>query len=176
MKYININNKLYDVDKIITRKIIKGKKFYLIKWKGYPLEYCSWEPLSHLTNILQAIKIFDENFPLSIERKQYKQYKKLYHNYQRQKLLNKKQSYENNEIRNTESNKIIIDLDSLIIAERKNDETNKNDETSTIQKTKIEIKINKEEEKESKKEESNILKNECNINSGNELIKPILIW
>ena len=171
MKYININNKLYDVDKIITRKIIKGKKFYLIKWKGYPLEYCSWEPLSHLTNILQAIKIFDENFPLSIERKQYKQYKKLYHNYQRQKLLNKKQSYENNEIRNTESNKIIIDLDSLIIAERKNDETNKNDETSTIHETKIEIEINKEEEKE-----SNILKNECNINSGNELIKPILIW
>ena len=61
MKYLK--NKYYNVDKIITRKIKRGQKFYLIKWKGFPLEYCSWEPISHLTKILNVVEIFDNNFP-----------------------------------------------------------------------------------------------------------------
>ena len=181
MKYIKTIKKLYDVDKIIARKIKRGKKYYLIKWKGYSLDYCSWEPLSHLTNILHAVKFFDDNYPLSIEKEEYKQFMKLYRNYQKQKRLNKKQDYEikeRNENRNPKSNLIIIDLDEFIVTETKKEENSTNYELSTIteSETQIEVEINIEEEKEDNEEESKKIKNGLNINGETKLIKPILIW
>ena len=90
MKYQNISNKFYDVDKIITRKIKRGKKLYLIKWKGFSLKYCTWEPISHLTNIKSQVKLFDNNFPNSIDKKEYKAFLSLYKNYKKEKLMKKK--------------------------------------------------------------------------------------
>ena len=74
MKYLNqkpkhntnIQHTYYEVEKIITRKTKKNKKLYLIKWKNFPLECSTWEPLSHLTNVLFLVQEFEKNYPDSI--------------------------------------------------------------------------------------------------------------
>jgi hypothetical protein len=174
MNNLKIGQKLYTVDKIITRKIIKGKKFYLIKWKGYPLEYCSWEPKYHLTNIIEEVKFFDDNFPLSIERKEYKQFMRLFQNYQKKKKLNKN---ERNETKKPKSNIIIIGLDELIVMDRNEEQNEKDNELCIISENESQtiVKINLEEEKEIKEEATSVEK-ECNSTEGAKLIEPIIIW
>ena len=50
---------LYEVERILDRKKIKGKYKYLIKWKGYSMKECTWEPLSSLENIKDYVEQFD---------------------------------------------------------------------------------------------------------------------
>ena len=58
---MNFNN-FYEVEKIIDRRIVKGKKEYLIKWKGYPESQSTWEPISHLKYIQNLVDIFNEQY------------------------------------------------------------------------------------------------------------------
>ena len=36
---------------------------YLVKWKNYPLEEASWEPVTNLTNVREAIEEFHLEHP-----------------------------------------------------------------------------------------------------------------
>ena len=180
MNYRKISNKLYEVEKIIARKIIRGRKYYLIKWKGYSVECCTWEPKSHLSNISEAVNFFDNNFPVSIKRKEYKQFMKLIRNYQKEKRLNKKKKYNINvkyENNNYKSTHIVFDLEKLIVPDTKDEEKKKEDEKSTMteNESQIEIEINIEKEKENKEGSNTSIKG-SNIFRGTKLIKPILIW
>ena len=52
----------YQVEAIIDKRLNKkGKPEYKIKWKNYPFEECSWEPLSHLKNVMIMVKEFEQN-------------------------------------------------------------------------------------------------------------------
>lgn len=52
----------YQVEAIIDKRLNKKRKpEYKIKWKNYPFEECSWEPLSHLKNIMFMVKEFEQN-------------------------------------------------------------------------------------------------------------------
>ncbi|XP_044737823.1 histone-lysine N-methyltransferase SUV39H2-like isoform X2 [Chrysoperla carnea] len=50
----NLNNKNggkeYEVEKIISQEIRKGKLMFLIKWRGWANEFNTWEPIQHLRN------------------------------------------------------------------------------------------------------------------------------
>ena len=47
------------MESIEGRKIDEhGKRFYLIKWKGWEERHNTWEPMSNLTNV----KIFVQNY------------------------------------------------------------------------------------------------------------------
>ena len=116
MKYNNskrLKNKLYEVEKIITRKIENSNKLYLIKWKGYSLRYCSWEPIPHLENILDMVNDFENNFPFTIDQKALKTFFNLYNkalekkNVFKEKTFLKRKTKKNSLI----NNKITIYLD-----------------------------------------------------------------
>jgi len=42
---------LYQVEKILRRKKMKGKTYALVKWKGYSDKFNSWEPLEHVQDV-----------------------------------------------------------------------------------------------------------------------------
>ena len=42
-----------------TRKVGQ-KKFYLVKWVGWPSEYNSYEPEEHMENAREALKAFEK--------------------------------------------------------------------------------------------------------------------
>ena len=179
MKYQNIKNKFYDVYKIITRNIKRGKKLYLIKWKGFSLKYCTWEPISHLTNIKSQVKLFDNNFPNSIDKKEYKEFLSLYKNYKKEKLMKKKLLAKNNENKNNATNKIVIDLDGVY--DVLNDDLNSEEEYKTEEIRNIDENIIERNDEKEKQNNNNIninndLRNNCNFYGGEKLIKPILIW
>ena len=173
-------NKLYNIDKIITRKIIKGKKFYLIKWEGYSLEHCTWEPISHLKNVLNMVKEFESNYPNSIIKNEYQNFLTLYKKFKAHKMLNKKRFLKNNDNKTLLSNKIIINMDDLYDIKIKDimSEEEHIEEPVLINMNEIRNDINEEKEKEIQtiNENSNNPTNCDNTYNKNKLIKPILIW
>lgn len=44
------NNTEWEVEKILSDKLKRGKRYYLVKWKGYPDHENTWEPEKHLSN------------------------------------------------------------------------------------------------------------------------------
>ena len=176
MKYQNIKNKFYDVEKIITRKIKRGKILYLIKWKGYSLKYCSWEPVSNLFNILNQVDLFENYFPNSIDKKEYKKFLSLFKNYKKEKLM-KKKTFSKNKNRNYTSNKIIITFDNRYDAindDLKSEEDYKIEELSNRDENNNEI--YEEKKNLNNRNINNDLRNNSNFYGGEKLIKPILIW
>ena len=168
MKFIKSNNtykqKCYNVEFIITRRIKGKKKLYLIKWEGYPIAGCSWEPISHLTNIKDMVKEFDDNFPNSINHKYLKEFKlELKKHKQHSKIIKFKKIK-----KSPQSNKIIIELDDINpINKQKEREETKIDSDIIIEKLDNE---NKNELIKKTNDISNYFKND------GKLIKPILIW
>ena len=55
-----VDETIYYVDKILDRKIEKGKKRYLIKWQGYSSKDNTWEPRGNFNRAL--VKEFDKEF------------------------------------------------------------------------------------------------------------------
>ena len=48
----------YEVEDILDVRNINKEVEYLIKWKGYPVEDATWEPLSHLQNCKDFLRAF----------------------------------------------------------------------------------------------------------------------
>ena len=92
-------NEYYEVEKIITRKKIKGKIYYLIKWLCYSIADCTWEPYENLKDINDMIIKFEEGYPETADLKMYKIYKNaIVVNSKKEKItkkfLNKKRQHE----------------------------------------------------------------------------------
>lgn len=54
---------VYQVEKIIDVKHDTADVKYLIKWKGWPAKYNTWEPVQHLQNLQAEIKAFESSRP-----------------------------------------------------------------------------------------------------------------
>ena len=63
----NVNN-FFEVEKIIAKKKLKGKTYYLIKWENYSVNESTWEPTSNLKTIKYMIKDFENEYPKSIDK------------------------------------------------------------------------------------------------------------
>ena len=59
------------MEKIIDKRYINGKLEYKIKWVGYPMSECTWEPVRNLANVKPMIKEF-ENSSFEMNDKQNK--------------------------------------------------------------------------------------------------------
>ena len=120
------DEQLYEVEKILDRKKIKGKYKYLIKWKGYSMDECTWEPLSSLENI----KDYVEQFDAAIENDKY--------------IHLEEEIKEEDEIK--DENKENENIDNIINTSSK-DKTKKNKKLIK-KKRKLSEEVNKENDKE----------------------------
>ena len=191
-------NDFYDVEKIITKKCKGNKRYYLIKWVGYPLTECSWEPASNLETISKMVEDFDNNYPNSIDKRQLKMYLRLNKRNRNKKNINRnKVGLKNNSQNQDNSTKnhliIRIDFSGNFIEEEKEEFknnmnivipcTNNNDKNDEELK---EIEIFSKNIDENKNEEEINIRNGNNLtkieneptdeNDAPKLIKPIIIW
>ena len=59
----------YEVEKILTRRGENDQLQYLIKWKGYPMDDCSWEPASNLKNSKRILATFNNKYETELQRR-----------------------------------------------------------------------------------------------------------
>ena len=61
---LSYHNGVYDeefvVSGIVDKKFEDGIPFYKVRWHGFPDSQCTWEPVKHLTNVLEMVKEFDK--------------------------------------------------------------------------------------------------------------------
>ena len=67
------DSNLFEVEYILKRRIVKGKREYLIKWKDYPENESTWEPLSHLKYVNYMIKEFEDKLRKESKNKEEKE-------------------------------------------------------------------------------------------------------
>ena len=48
----------YEVEDIVGSRLHRNKTEYLVKWVGYPMSECTWEPESNLTNAPEIVARF----------------------------------------------------------------------------------------------------------------------
>ena len=52
---------LYEVEKIVDKRKRFGKNEYKVKWLGYKMSECTWEPLDHLLNVLDEVEKYEKS-------------------------------------------------------------------------------------------------------------------
>lgn len=57
----------YDIERLLEKKTRKGKVFYKIEWKGYPIDAATWEPRTELVRDFgeEAMKELESDFQQS---------------------------------------------------------------------------------------------------------------
>ena len=108
-------NKYYDVEKIINKRRIGRKNYYLVKWLNYPIEDCTWEPLSNLQNVKFLVENFDADYPLSVDEKMFNLFERKITSFKKKpktdkKFLNKKLKSEKSDLFFEENEKDSLDL------------------------------------------------------------------
>jgi RNase H-like domain found in reverse transcriptase/Reverse transcriptase (RNA-dependent DNA polymerase)/Integrase zinc binding domain/Chromo (CHRromatin Organisation MOdifier) domain len=53
----------WEVEEILDHRLVKGKKEYLVRWKGYSEDETSWEPPEHLENAQELLLEFIAGHP-----------------------------------------------------------------------------------------------------------------
>ena len=53
------NQEFFQVEKIIECKIRNNRKYYQIKWVGYPSKDNTWEPIENLANVLYMVDEYE---------------------------------------------------------------------------------------------------------------------
>ena len=87
-------DEIYEVEKIIARKIYKNKKYYLIKWLCFPISESTWEPKSNLKYLNYMMNKFEAEYPYSIDQYMYNIYNEEYKKKtKRRKRNNKKEAH-----------------------------------------------------------------------------------
>ena len=179
MQYFNLNKDFddiddyYEVEKIITRRNDGKNKLYLIKWLGFPIKDCTWEPISHLGNINNLVENFDKNFPNSKDKRLLRKYLHSRNKRNKQRFINRNKIKQKKILKNenNKNNDITIELEDSTISKINSDEIEKGDEKNIIVE-KIEISEEKNKDKNISIESLSELTKD---NSEPKLIKPIII-
>ena len=51
-----------EVEKILNKRMIRGKKKFLVRWKGYTAEEDIWENKENLKNAKEMVKEFEREY------------------------------------------------------------------------------------------------------------------
>ncbi|KAF5399984.1 Chromo' (CHRromatin Organization MOdifier) domain protein [Paragonimus heterotremus] len=63
------SDSMYLVEDIVGEKVIRGQKYYKVRWQGFPPESDSWEPEGNLTSVVDIIHSFHRKSGSSMELK-----------------------------------------------------------------------------------------------------------
>ena len=110
MEYNSEN--FYEVEKIITCKYFKSKKYYLIKWLCYPINQSTWESKENLKHLKYLIDEFEAQYPQTIDKCMY--------NIFCNEVKNKKKIKKKEKNKKTEKN---IDSNIKFLSKKRNIET-----------------------------------------------------
>ena len=119
----------YEVEKIVDKRVKNGKVEYKIKWVGYPMSDCTWEPLKNLENIQKMID--DYNLKLNDTHKD-----------SNEKFLGKKKEkpisgFENNNINENKEENLISGNNNSNINNNHNNIENNNKNNHEIKEKKL---------------------------------------
>ena len=64
--------KLYQVEKILDKKIIDNTVKYKILWVDFPESECTWEPVENLKKVNYMVEEFEKNFSKKPNRRKRK--------------------------------------------------------------------------------------------------------
>ena len=106
----------FTIEKIIGKRIIKGKVEYKIKWEGYSMAECTWEPIENLATAKELVEEYEHlnSFP---KQKSVKQDT----NKKDNSFINKKRNKDNNQ-----QNENIIQDSEEKIEENENNKAQEN--------------------------------------------------
>ena len=54
----------YNIEKILARRRNNGRIEYKIKWEGYPMSQCTWEPMKNLESAKELVEEFNRTNPI----------------------------------------------------------------------------------------------------------------
>ena len=69
-----MSDKLYNVEKILERRINNGRIEYKIKWEGYAMAECTWEPIVNLELVQDLVDEYDQAHPFNLDKNIPKKY------------------------------------------------------------------------------------------------------
>ena len=72
----NSEDQLYNVEKILDKKKVGGKVLYKVKWEGYDIDQCTWEPLKNLFNVQKFINEYEKKHKQSNQNSLNKKHKR----------------------------------------------------------------------------------------------------
>jgi len=52
----------FEVEKILNKRVIRGKKKFLVQWKGYTAEADTWESRENLGNAKKLVEEFEREY------------------------------------------------------------------------------------------------------------------
>ena len=52
----------FEVEKILNKRIVRGKEKFLVKWKGYMAEEDTWESRENLENVEELVEEFEREY------------------------------------------------------------------------------------------------------------------
>ena len=68
--------KEFEVEKILNKRIVKGKKKFLVRWKGYTVEKDTWENRENLENAKELVEEFEREYREEAEELRWQEQKK----------------------------------------------------------------------------------------------------
>ena len=105
---------LYNIEKIIERRKRNGEYQYKIKWEGYPMSQCTWEPLKNLESAIELVEEYNLTHPIITQKSP--------------KSVNKKKNIFINKKRKLEKDEADDYIKEITQNEIKNDDKNKDDD------------------------------------------------
>jgi len=52
----------FEVEKILNKRVVRGKKKFLVRWKGYMAEADTWESRKNLENVKELVEEFEREY------------------------------------------------------------------------------------------------------------------
>ena len=89
VKPVEVNRvEKWEVEKILNKRKVRGVVKYLVQWKGFTVEYDSWEKEEDLENVKKIVVEFEERMNVEV-RRQEKLERVEEKNFRREELLRK---------------------------------------------------------------------------------------